>query len=118
MCIVVFKLGARCSCVFILAYPVCEPQLEGKRLYVCLTKEPKTNEAFTGIRTFHKDVELFGQLLALSTVLLGFARDARHEVVRHSCDSYRREDLAKRGDELGLDGLDSDVVDETFQGNL
>jgi hypothetical protein len=62
----------------------------------CLTKESNADEALTGIRAFHKDVELFSQLFALATVLLGFASDACHEVGGHGGDSYGREDISER----------------------
>jgi hypothetical protein len=92
--------------------------LKKEKLDVCLTKKSNADEPFTGIRSLHKDVELLGQLFALGSVLLGFAGDARHKVVGHSSDSYGSEDIAKRGDKLGFDGFDSNVVDETFQSNL
>ena len=53
-------------------------------------------------------------MLALGTVLLGFAGDRRHQVVGHGNDGYGREDIAERRDELGFDGFDSNVVDETL----
>jgi len=57
-------------------------------------------------------------LFALATVLLGFASDAGHKLIGYGGDSYGRENTAERGDELGFDDFNSDVVDETFQGNL
>lgn len=57
-------------------------------------------------------------MFALATVLLGFASDAGHKLSGYGGDSYERENTAERGDELGFDDFNSDVVDETFQGNL
>lgn len=57
-------------------------------------------------------------MFALATVLLEFASDAGHKLGGHGEDSYGGENTAERGDELGFDDFNSDVVDKTFQGNL
>jgi hypothetical protein len=61
---------------------------------------------------------LLVKLFALGAVLLRLTSDASHEVRGHGSDSDGREDIMERGDELGFDNFDSNVIDETFQGNL
>ena len=82
------------------------------------TKDSDTDKAFAGFRVFHENVQLSGQLFVLGAILLRFTSDASHEVGGHRSDSYRRKYIVKWGNELGLDDFDSDIVDETFQGNL
>jgi hypothetical protein len=83
---------------------------------VFLTKD--SDEALAGFGSFHENVQLFGQLFALSTILLRFTSDLGHEVGGHRTDSHGRKDIVKRGYQLDLDDFDCDVVDETFQSNL
>ena len=83
-----------------------------------LTKDSDADEALTGLNTLHKDFQLFLQLFTLGAVFLGLTSDASHKVRGHGNDSGGREHIMERGDELVFDNLDSNVIDETFQGNL
>ena len=79
-----------------------------------LTKDSDADEPFAGFGAFHENIQLSGQLFALGANLLRFTSDASHEVGGHRSDSYRRKDIVKWGNELGLDDFDCDIVDETF----
>ena len=83
----------------------------------CLTKDSNTDEALTGIKAFHKDLKLLGQLFTLGTVLLEFTSHTRHDISGHSRDSDGSEDIANRGDELSFDHVDRHVINEAFQSN-
>ncbi len=91
---------------------------ERHKLVEFLTKTSDADESFAGFRTFHENIQLSGQLFALGTILLGFTSDAGHEVGWHGRDRNRGKDIVEWGDELGFDDFDSDIVHETFQGNL
>ena len=83
-----------------------------------LTKCCDIDELLAGLKAFHENVQLFGQLLPLDAVLFRFTSDAGHDLGGHRSDGNRRKNVVERGNELGFNDFDSDVVDETSQSNL